>query len=323
MITGLISVKDRDGLFDLAAELSPSPSSTPLPSPQSTSSPASESGITKSSEENSINKKQVEKRKLVFIEAEQMLVLNTDSGWRPIQLLAPLRDFRKTITKFSLNSPEERQKLLLMAQRNNQQKQAIDNSIKPSIIHYPRYNIGSGGLRNQVIDANSLFDNEDVDDDGDNEDEEDDEDDDDEDDNEDEDDDDDVGNNKYVNRISGVLGNKNKLKLDENIDDNDEEETEQDDNAEPDSKAKFIGSINEEKSKLDSQQTNKKKTSPSSHTQISGRSLAAALVSASIDNSITVKPSPLVHYKHRELSQGNEERIGDKQMKVSRWPFSL
>ena len=91
----LISVKDRDGLFDLE------PVGEPLPATNRVELEAKE-------------------RRLVFVESEQMLVVGTSSGWRPVQLLAPLRDFRKAIAKFSLNSPDQRRRLLEM-----------DNSIKP------------------------------------------------------------------------------------------------------------------------------------------------------------------------------------------------
>lgn len=318
-------------MFDLAAEFtssSPStPSSSPSPIPSPATTPSVELSATKLSEENSIIKKQVEKRKLVFVEAEQMLFVNTDSGWRPIQLLAPIRDFRKTITKFNLNSSEERQKLLLLGQHNDQQKLAMDNSIKPSIIRYPQYNIASGSLRNQVVDGGNLFDieegedSEDVTDDGDGDDE--DEDDDDEDGDGDEDEDDrnsiGVGTDKYDNRISGSLGTRNKLKLEENIadEDDDDDEDEHDDEEDVGGKSKFIGTAIEEKNKLlDNQEKNKMKISPNSRTQISGRSLAAALVSASIDNSITVKPSSLVHNRPK----GTHEGSGDKRLKVSSLP---
>lgn len=50
--------------------------------------------------------------RLVLVESEQLLVVETATGWRPIPMLAPLYDFRKTIAKFNLISEEQRNKLI-------------------------------------------------------------------------------------------------------------------------------------------------------------------------------------------------------------------
>lgn len=55
-----------------------------------------------------------------------MLVVSTDSGWRPVQLLSPIRDFRKVIPKFTLSSSEERNRLLASGGSLR-----MDNSIRP------------------------------------------------------------------------------------------------------------------------------------------------------------------------------------------------
>lgn len=132
-----------------------------------------------------------ERTRLVFVESEQMLVVDTISGWRPVQMLAPLRDFRKTIAKFSLTNQEDRRRLLEI----NVGGDAFDNSIGNSLMRT--------GAVGRPIGANLPDDDlnddlaQDFDVDDDDDDDEDDDDDDDEDDetdgDEDDDDEQDVG----------------------------------------------------------------------------------------------------------------------------------
>lgn len=86
----MISVKDRDSLFDLA-------------------------GGGKS-------------RQLAFIEAEQMLVISTNDGWRPVQVsLSPLRDLRRAKAKFSITSEARRRQLL--SERSGRKSASSDGAI--------------------------------------------------------------------------------------------------------------------------------------------------------------------------------------------------
>lgn len=102
----MISVKDRDALFDLeSSSLGPNPIA------------GADANLRPNSKQESQQTKQLQSRSLVFIEAEQMLVVGTNSGWQPIQLLSPLRDFRKAIAKFSLNSKEQRRRLLMKGRK--------------------------------------------------------------------------------------------------------------------------------------------------------------------------------------------------------------
>ena len=96
----LISVRDRGQLFDLAppAQLELEPSA-PVALEASRANEAT--GLELASE-----------RRLAFVEQEQLLVLETSSGWRPVQLLAPLRDFRQSIAKFSVQTAADRRRLI-------------------------------------------------------------------------------------------------------------------------------------------------------------------------------------------------------------------
>lgn len=86
----MISVKDRDSLFDLA-------------------------GGSKS-------------RQLAFIEAEQMLVISTNDGWRPVQVsLSPLRDLRRAKAKFSITSEARRRQLL--SEKSGRKSASSDGAI--------------------------------------------------------------------------------------------------------------------------------------------------------------------------------------------------
>lgn len=119
---GLISVKDRDSLFDLSSSLQMTTTTTP------TTSFAQQQQAANENKQKAGNNNNVAERRLVFIEAEQMLVLNTDLGWRPVQLLPALRDFRKAIAKYSLSSAEDRRRLV---QFSGGSSEVTDNSIKP------------------------------------------------------------------------------------------------------------------------------------------------------------------------------------------------
>lgn len=289
----MISVKDRDELFDLASQSGQLSKS----SLQSSTLPTVPTSTDVNS--NSINKLQVEKqRQLVFVESEQMLVVNTDSGWRPIQLLAPLRDFRKTIAKFSLNSPDERRKLMLATPRN-EQKPVLVNSIKASVVREPQFSVdgatmASLGARMNQVSADSFVDNQDGSD---------------EEDDDEEDEEDDEGD-----ELGLSIGRQpNKLKVEDGFDEDEDDEEDEDENE----ATNLIGS--DEQNKLQAAESNRRaeKVSPNGRSQVSGRSLAAALVSASIDNSITVKPSSLVHHKHANSAKGSQDEGADRRMKVS------
>lgn len=177
--SGLISVKDRDALFDLVDF---EQNDLAEGRPQQQSSPDAGSPAAKS------------RPRLAYVESEQMLVVATMTGWRPVPLAAPLRDFRKTVAKFRLNKEEDRRRLLTL----NADQSLSDNSI-------------SAGVAFRVADKNEIFENNDdvdgvdQDEEGDDDDEDDEDDDDEDDDNEDDDEDDEGDDNQDDNNENLVL----------------------------------------------------------------------------------------------------------------------
>lgn len=86
--SGLIVVRDRLELFE---EKPKATNSIATPSPSTETETGSRQKATSS---DSASRSDALER-LAFVEAEQMLVVRTSSGWRPIQLMRPLRDLRK------------------------------------------------------------------------------------------------------------------------------------------------------------------------------------------------------------------------------------
>lgn len=225
-------------------------------------------------------------RGLVFVESEQLLVVGTDFGWQPVQLLPALRDFRKTIAKFSLTSSDQRRKL--MSASNVAGLVADDsNSIKPIIMHRPGSSRsavsmrqtppagGNGNLYSGYEELNAAADVKTND-----EDEEEEEDDD--------DDDDDIDDGDTV--------------VDGNQDDDDDGESD-----EPENSLRSAGGRAESSNLVQGAARNLR-------AQPSARSAAAALVSASIDNSVTMgSPVRLIEPASRQQPRD----LGERRMRVS------
>lgn len=83
-------MRDRDALFDLPNQ------------PEKMSAVVAADSVTTEATAAELATSKPLARQLVFVESEQMLVVGTQDGWRPMPLLAPLRDFRKTVAKFTL-----------------------------------------------------------------------------------------------------------------------------------------------------------------------------------------------------------------------------
>lgn len=219
-------MKDRDALFDLN---------------QQNSSQTTNNNLLSSAQ-------------LVFVEAEQMVVVRTDFGWRPLQLLPTLIDFRKTIAKFSISTEDQRRQLMSaddsVGDKSIQTGRPGNRRVTPAKV------AGSRSRSNDIINSDDDF----TIDDGD-------------------DDDDGTEDDVYEDR-------DDEDDEDEDEDDDDEDDDEFDDDLDENKSNRalnpLIQSNNEQVAKLSVAQT----TAPR-RSLVAARSAASALVSASIDNSLS------------------------------------
>ena len=242
--SALISVKDRDSLFDLGPVTSQQPQQQQGAdfTPKVVGKSLDHNGLALS-ENNKQQQQEPSGARLAFIESEQMLVVETSLGWRPVPMLAPLKDFRKTIAKFSLNSAEDRRRLLMNGREPLQQQElqklaGLAAGRKSSVIHLndsPMVlfaNTSDNNNLNSVLNAfgnDSIF--EDADE-GDEDDDDDDDDDDGDDGEEDDDEDEDSGDSVADKELSGdaeqVVKREDGAENEEDDDDDEDGEDEND-----------------------------------------------------------------------------------------------
>jgi hypothetical protein len=158
--SGLISVKDRGALFDLRG----SGRATAAELAQRKPDDDGERQLSAADSAGNQSARGHEPR-LVFVESEQLLVIETSSGWRPIPLMEPLHDFRRAIAKFSLSglSADDRAKLKQMnsaLEENNMISAPFEQAARQarvSLLARARNSSRTGlGVDNETTLANSI-----------------------------------------------------------------------------------------------------------------------------------------------------------------------
>lgn len=247
------------------------------------------------------------RRQLVFVESEQMLVVSTSLGWRQVQLSSqPLQDFRKAIPKFSLVNSQDRRRLLSTASLG------APNSISSSTTLGSKWQLarGNGKRQENLLPGDmdlDVEDNEGADDEDDDEDE-------------DEDDDDEEEADDLSNSLEDL---EDDIYRDNAGDEREDDEEEEDDNLD------IRDDAEDGYRKLNSASGNRvvpsgsarRKKPPAGRNQVLGRSAASGMAPVKLDDDTIALPSmPMTTYQVAS-SSGNTNKQQhpslDKRMKVS------